>query len=506
MRAYQAFRDEPGFARVVPLDEVRDNDYNLNVSLYVAPLVEREEVDVKALWEEVKAIDREIEAVEERIEGYLREALVPVRKLRETNIGSLPEDWNIMKLGELLAECYRYPTYYKIEYKSKGVPEIRGELLLEDGSIDTNPDRLRYISDETAKKFPKVRVKEGDLVLSVRGTMGKVGYVPKELEGAVITANLMRLSPNRKRVYPKFLMYYLLSDPFRRMLNILSPRTTVKTIQVSILKSIPVPLPPLDEQKRIAEVLSTVDEAISLSRKAIEAIRALRDALMAELLTKGIGHEEFREEAGIGRIPVEWEVVRLEDIILEAKPGFACGKRDENGVIQLRMDSIRTDGWINTEAFVKVPPPSNVEDYMLRPGDILFVNTSGSYDLVGKTALFRGEFDECVYSNHLTRIRVLREKASSYWLFYILMWLWRRGFFKTLCNVQAGGQKNVGKSTLLRIRLPRPSLDEQKRIARILLTVDERLRAERERLKRLRNLKEGLMSLLLAGKIRVRKA
>jgi len=501
VRAYRAFRDEPGFARVVSLDEVRDNDYNLNVSLYVAPLVEREEVDVMALWEEVKAIDREIEAVEERIEGYLKEALVPTKEdeLKETVVGRIPTDW---KLVELRRICHKIkaggtPRTSIKEYWNGDIPFVKIEDLTSSGKYLLRTKTT--ITESGLKHSNAWLVPPGSILFAMYGSIGAISInkVPVATNQAILG-----IIPNEQVVNGEYLYYALkfMTPIFERH----GLRTTQKNLAAYIVRSMRVPIPPtIDEQERIAEVLSTVDEAISLSKKAIEAVRAFRDALMAELLTKGIGHKEFRETE-IGRIPVEWEVVRLEDIILEAKPGFACGKRDENGVIQLRMDSIRTDGWINTEAFVKVPPPSNVKDYMLRPGDILFVNTSGSYDLVGKTALFRGEFDECVYSNHLTRIRVLREKASSYWLFYMLMWLWQRGLFKTLCNVQAGGQKNVGKSTLLRIRLPRPPLDEQKRIARILLTVDERLRAERERLERLKRLKEGLMGLLLTGKMRVK--
>ncbi len=122
----------------------------------------------------------------------------------------------------------------------------------------------------------------------------------------------------------------------------------------------------------------------------------------------------------IVEIPKDWDVVKLMDVITEAKPGFACGKRDDNGIIQLRMDSIDPDGRINPNAYVRVPPPENVEEYLLKPGDILFNNTN-SVDLIGKTAIFRGEFPKCVYSNHLTRIRVNPNKTIPEWILYVLI-------------------------------------------------------------------------------------
>ena len=497
VRAYRAFKDEPGFAKVVSLDEVRDNDYNLNVSLYVAPLVEREEVDVTALWEEVKAIDREIEAIEERIESYLKEALTLVgdSDLKITSLGGIPSDWQVVKLGSLaivhkqtidprkypdeIFELYSIPSYHE----SGTFDVVRGAEI---GSV-------KFLVDTGMCLFKKINPHIPIIWLvnsrSKRRKITSTEFIPLKARSGVDTM---------------FLYYLLQSDiVISRVVNMTTGTTQSRSrINDKILLSLPVPLPPtIDEQRRIAEVLSTVDEAISLSRKAIEAIRAFRDALMAELLTKGIGHEEFKETE-IGRIPASWKVVRLKDIILEAKPGFACGKRDKNGIIQLRMDSIGLDGNINPEAFVKIPISKNYKAYTLKPGDILFNNTN-SIDLVGKTALFKGEFPLCVYSNHLTRIRVNPKRALPEWLLFTLMLMWRNRVFRNLC-VRYVNQAEVRLQDLLNLKIPKPPLEEQKHIARILLTVNERLRAERERLERLRRLKEGLMSLLLTGRMRVK--
>ncbi|MDI3475106.1 MAG: type restriction enzyme protein [Thermococcaceae archaeon] len=71
--AFEKFEDVEGFARVVDLEEIKENDYNLNVTLYVFPMEEEEEIDVKAEWEELRKINEELAEVDERIEGYLRE-------------------------------------------------------------------------------------------------------------------------------------------------------------------------------------------------------------------------------------------------------------------------------------------------------------------------------------------------------------------------------------------------------------------------------------------------
>lgn len=102
-------------------------------------------------------------------------------------------DWVKVNFGQLFDIIYRYPTYYGIEYVEQGVPEIRGELLTSNGKI---VDNYRYITPQDANRFPKVWLKKNDFIMSVRGTVGKVGLANENHTNAVITANLLRLSPN----------------------------------------------------------------------------------------------------------------------------------------------------------------------------------------------------------------------------------------------------------------------------------------------------------------------
>jgi type I restriction enzyme S subunit len=124
--------------------------------------------------------------------------------LKETEIGPLPETWQVARIADLTTLVYRYPTYYNITYLTHGVPEIRGELLRDNGLINNKAEALRFVSEETAARFPRVRLSCGDIVMSVRGTMGKIGLVEEALSGAVITANLIRLATNQSVIVPDF--------------------------------------------------------------------------------------------------------------------------------------------------------------------------------------------------------------------------------------------------------------------------------------------------------------
>jgi type I restriction enzyme S subunit len=160
-----------------------------------------------------------------------------------------PKGWSVVPLGDLMTEVYRYPTYYDITYVGDGVPEIRGELLNEDGTVITDAAALRYISAETSKRFPRTVLAEGDLVMSVRGTIGKVAVVPAILHGANMTANLLRLAPNREQVHPIYLWHYMQTIWFRAQLANACSSTTIQTIKAPDLKRIGVMRPPIDRQR-----------------------------------------------------------------------------------------------------------------------------------------------------------------------------------------------------------------------------------------------------------------
>jgi type I restriction enzyme S subunit len=219
------------------------------------------------------------------------------------------------------------------------------------------------------------------------------------------------------------------------------------------------------------------------------------------LLTRGIGHSRFKQTE-IGEIPEEWEVINLQDVIIDAKSGFASGKRDENGIIQFRMNNISSDGRIVLDSLLKVPIPQNIEDYLLQKNDVLFNNTN-SVDLIGKSAIFRGELDRVTYSNHITRIRVDKNKIIPEWVLYQLMKRWQKGYFRLIC-VRHVGQAGIRNNDLASLTMSIPSIIEQEKIAEILSTVDKKIEAETERKERLQKIKVGLMNDLLTGKRRVK--
>ena len=194
-----------------------------------------------------------------------------------------PMGWKTPALSEVTDEIYRYPTYFGIVYENEGVLEIRGELIGKGGKLDTDPSKLRFIAQATSDKFPRTQLAAGDLVMSVRGTIGKIGIVPAELINANMTANLIRISSARSIIDPVFLLHLALGPYFLDQLSRASSSTTViKTIKSLDIKAIPIPLPPLDLQRRFAAIVESFEHQKASQRAHLAEL----DTLFASLQSR----------------------------------------------------------------------------------------------------------------------------------------------------------------------------------------------------------------------------
>lgn len=163
--------------------------------------------------------------------------------------------------------------------------------------------------------------------------------------------------------------------------------------------------------------------------------------------------------------------VALRDVVALVEPGFASGEKSADGVAQVRMNNVTTEGQFDWSAVRRVPATSQqIRRYQLRDGDVLF-NSTNSPELVGKSALFRETGEPTVFSNHFLRVRPKVDLLDGGYLVRWLNVLWNRRHFETRC-AQWVNQATFRKDDLLSIRVPLPPLTEQRRIAAILDKAD----------------------------------
>jgi len=193
-------------------------------------------------------------------------------------------------------------------------------------------------------------------------------------------------------------------------------------------------------------------------------------------------------------IPTDWNVVPLRSLVKDIQTGFAEGERDEDGILQLRMNNISDDGTLNLDKTLKVPVPADIDKYDLEKNDVLFNNTN-SLDLIGKSTIIKNDLNY-TFSNHITRIRTKDEELIPYFLILSFLKYKKDTLFRSICNTHVG-QSDIGKDELLKIGIILPSVPEQQKIASILSNVDSLIQQTQNEIEQTQRLKKGLMQRLL---------
>ncbi|MCD6563249.1 MAG: restriction endonuclease subunit S, partial [Thermoproteales archaeon] len=261
---------------------------------------------------------------------------------KQTEIGRIPKEWKIKKIIDLFeVETGTTPSTKQKEYWDGGdinwitpadMSKLNGKIYIKDSE--------RKITEKGLKKSNLTLLPPESIIISTRAPVGYVAIVKNSI---TFNQGCKGLIPkNIDQIHAEFYAYYLLNR--KQILENLSSGSTFKELSKKALEDFYIPLPPLLEQQKIAEILSTVDQAIEKVDESIARTERLKKGLMQELLTKGlsvasatqtgIGHKEFKDTE-IGRIPKEWEVVRLKeskeiDLIMgQSPPGKSYNKKGE---------------------------------------------------------------------------------------------------------------------------------------------------------------------------------
>jgi len=385
---------------------------------------------------------------------------------KNTLIGKIPEDWEVVRLGDVCNQRNEV-----VQPSGEGKYRFVGLEHIDSGKI-----RLHMYSLDIGVKSSKFRFYAGDILYGkLRPYLDKAVLV--DFDGICSTDLLVLTPKDEKKVLAEFLVYVIHSHNFiQHAISTTSgtnhPRTSWKAISKFMFG-----LPPLSEQRKIAKILSTVDKAIEKVDEAIAKTERLKRGLMQELLTKGIGHKEFKYSKELGcKIPKEWEVVRLGDTLELCQYGLSVPLKEKGKYPIIRMDEI-VNGYVvpNIAKYADIDEET-FRNFRLEKGDILF-NRTNSYELVGRTGIFLLDGDY-VFASYLIRLRPKCEILYPHFLAFYLIYSQNR--LKQLATV-AVHQANINATNLKNLKIPLPPLEEQRKIAEILSTVDKKLELEKKR-------------------------
>ncbi|NPV06564.1 MAG: hypothetical protein HPY83_01215 [Anaerolineae bacterium] len=417
-----------------------------------------------------------------------------------TELGPLPQEWQVAELGQVVEFTGR-----------RGLSPYRATVpfipmtLVPTGPLAVTEWELRT-PEEVRSGVP---VRDGDVLLAkitpclengkqgiVRGLPGGWGYASTEIYA---------MHPNPSML-AEFLALYLKLPAVREDLAGKMQGTTGRQrLPKDALIALPIPLPPLPEQRAIAHVLRTVQDAIEATERVIAATKELKRSLMRHLFTYGpVPVQEADrvplKDTEIGPVPQHWAVVPLGDVVVGTQYGLSRRGQSAGEYPILRMNNLE-EGSVRTDDLQYVDlPEDEYRKYSLTSGDILF-NRTNSYELVGKTALFESS-EPFVFASYLVRVVPDHSKLLPRYLNFYLNSEAVQNRLRTLAT-RGASQSNISATKLRSLIVGLPPLPEQRQSVEWLAAVDGKVRSERMRLQGLRTLFSSLLQNLMTGKVRV---
>lgn len=298
------------------------------------------------------------------------------QKLKKTPAGEIPVDWEAWTLGEM---CLRTPEYganvSAIEFKPEWPRYVR-VTDIDDAGVLSSTDR-KSIKVEDAKQY---LLGVGDIIFARSGaTVGKT-YLYRKSDGPCAFAGYtIRFSPDPQRLLPEFLFQFTHSQLYYQWVKGMLRAGAQPNINGSEYSGLLLPIPPLREQKKIAEILSAVDAAIDKTNAVIEKAEILKLGLMRQLCLEGMAKHKKFKMTELGRIPESWDLQPCEKLCELITVGIVVQPArlyTDSGVPCFRSLNILEDS-ISDDRMVFISPEANEahSKSRLREGDVVAVRT-----------------------------------------------------------------------------------------------------------------------------------
>lgn len=421
-------------------------------------------------------------SVNERIKN-VGDGNIP-RGYKKTRVGVIPIDWDVKKLSDVSIGKGIYgigapavefredlPRYLRITDISDN-----GTVINDDKKSVNHPDSYKYI------------LKENDIVFARTGNTTGKSYLYKKEDGELVYAGfLIKFSIDPNKASAKFIHIYTQTTSYWNWVKVMSARSGQPGINENEYGKLPIPYPKLEEQHKIAEILSTWERAIELKEKLIEQKKLQKKGLMQKLLTGKVRLPGFDRE---------WIEIRLKELIKEVNEKTTINN-------QYEVLSVTKNGIVpQKEHFNKqVASEDNTGYKIVRKNNLVFSTMNlwmGSLDVLTTYEIgivspaykvfefVTGKFDP-IFGKYFMQ--------SEY-----MIWLYN-------VNSEQGAsivRRNLDLKGLLNSVVKIPPLDEQVEIANILVNLDREIKLLEQELEALKQQKKGLMQLVLTGKVRVK--
>lgn len=410
---------------------------------------------------------------------------------KKTELGIIPTEWNVVRVGEVAKiNMGQSPSSTTYNDYGEGLPFFQGNADF--GSLF--PKIRLYTSNPIKIAYPN------DILMSVRAPVGDLNYCNVKCCIGRGLCSIKMIKGNNN------FLFYLLKFK-NKDLNSKSSGSTFTSINKQALNDLKIAIPPLSEQQKIATILLKVDEQIEQTEQIIEKTEILKKGLMQKLLTKGIGHTNFKKTE-LGEIPEEWKVVTIKEVTRDDKRAIKVGpfgsqlKKSEyvdSGIKVYGQENVFRKDFDYGNYYITKEKFESLSAFEIFPDDVV-ITMMGT---IGDCMVVPKNISKGIMNSHLMRLQLKFNIIPEF-----LAILIKDAFYvkKQINKLSQGAIMSGLNSTIIKqISIPLPSINEQIKLVEICKKIQDLSNREINYLTQLQELKKGLMQDLLTGKVRVRK-
>ena len=379
------------------------------------------------------------------------------------------------------------------EYVDSGPFLIAGKHIVS-GSV--NWAGCDHLTENRYRESPEIALQIGDVIISKDGTIGRVARIDSLPGPATLNGTMMLVRPTRSLDH-RYLSHLLNGSAFKKLVEERISRSSVPHLFQRDLITLPVSLPPLEEQCRIGEILDTIDQTIQATERVIAKLTVTRVGLLSEQLAPGMSTSP----------PPEWEVFRIEELLGHRDPAMRSGpfgstllasELVREGVPLLGIDNVRREQFVaNYHRFVTPAKAHELRRYRVFPRDLM-ITIMGT---VGRCCVVPGSVGKALSSKHVWTLTLNPERyLPELACLQVNYSPWALAHLGS--DEQGGIMSAIRSETLRSLRLPTPPMAEQRRIWAVLHAAACRIEAQAAALSKLREIRSGLAADLLSGRVR----
>jgi type I restriction enzyme S subunit len=432
----------------------------------------------------------------------------------EYRINNLPAQWEFLpvkRLSTLKEDAVLTGPFgsllHSSDYVKKGIPLVLIKNIQNGQIIETD---IPKISEKDAERLSRYSLKPGDIIFSRVGRVGSAALALQKHDGWIISGQTLRIRFGNPKINSAYINYFIQSKIFAKLFQPMLVGTTRESINTTILENVPIIVPPLEEQKKIASILSEVDELIQKTDQIIERTRRLKKSLMQKLLIKGIGHKDYKKMRFGFRfmkveIPSSWNLLPLSEVSLDGLQNGIFKKREEygQGVPLVNVSDLFSTDDIDIDKLERVSVNKDeIKQFGIEEGDIFFCRSSLVMDGIGRSNIVTELTEPSVFECHVMMLRPDKQKIYPKFLAYYAQSKTAKTFLYAVSMTLT--MTTIRQPDLEQLPVPIPSLEEQQKIVMILSSIDSQIQTQHSYSLHLETIKKGLIQKLLTGKIRAK--